>query len=132
MPSLVLPHLRFVETLPDPALIVKTSGEIVLANHKAEALFGYQPGQLTGQSVQVLLPESARDLHPKQVEQYFANPRVRHMGSGLNLFGRRRDGSEFPVDIALSPIHEGDELFALALLWVVDTNRRPTSPLNSR
>ncbi len=133
MPSLVSPNLQFVDILPDPAVIVNSSGEIVVVNHKAEALFGYQPGELIGQPVQVLVPEAARDRHPGQVELFFTNPRVRHMGSGLKLSGRRRDGSEFPADIALSPLHEGDELFTIVLIWVVDPNQtQPPSPPDSQ
>jgi PAS domain S-box-containing protein len=132
MLSLVSPHLQFVVSLPDPALIVNRSGEIVLANQQAQTLFGYQSGELIGQPVQVLVPEAARHLHPGHIERYFADPHVRQMGSGLKLFGRRRDGSEFAVDVALSPLREDDALFVLALIWVVGTNQaQPTAPLDS-
>jgi PAS domain S-box-containing protein len=132
MPSLDSPGFKFIEILSDAAILVKESGEIVLANTPAEALFDYSRGELIGQSVQVLVPEGARDHHPTHVERYFANPHVRNMGSGLKLSARRRDGSEFPTDILLSPIVEDGELFTVVIIRVVDSNQeRQTSPMDS-
>jgi PAS domain S-box-containing protein len=80
----------------------------VLVNSQAELLFGYLAPELLGQPVEILIPASFRGGHQKHREGYFAHPRVRRMGEGLTLYGRRKDGSEFPVEISLSPL-ETDE-----------------------
>ncbi len=95
-------------------IIIDSEGQIVFANHQVETLFGYPASSLVGKQVELLLPERFRSRHVGHRVGYGANTRVRPMGSGLDLFARRSDGSEFPVEISLSPAHG----------WRQDTRRR--------
>jgi PAS domain S-box-containing protein len=93
---------------PDALVLVDADGEILLANRRVRDLFGYDPSELEGESVEVLVPEQVRDRHPSERESYMDNPTTRPMGADLDLYARRSDGSTVPVDISLSPIRTGD------------------------
>lgn len=93
-----------VRLLPDAAVVVDQEGFIVSANPLAETLFRYPPGGLAGQPLDRLVPERFRRRHVDHRASYVSNPAQRPMGAGLDLWGRRRDGSEFPVDISLAPL----------------------------
>jgi rsbT co-antagonist protein RsbR len=95
---------RLLEAVPDAIVIIDGSGTIISSNKQAEHMFGYAPGALLGQPIEALLPERFRAAHHGHRSSYLASPRVRPMGSGLALTGQRRDGSEFPVEISLSPM----------------------------
>ncbi len=101
-------YAALVESAPDGIIVVDHRGRISLVNKQTENLFGYTRDELIGQSVELLVPERARERHPRLRDSYWARPTVRPMGAGLDLTGRRKDGTEFPVDISLSPI-ETDE-----------------------
>lgn len=113
---------RSLDGAPTAFLTVRASGEIVYANLEAERLFGYRHGELVGGSVEKLVPERFRAAHPELRARYVREPSARRLGDGRELYALRRDGSEIPVEIALSPFHDAGRLFVLAA--VVDASER--------
>jgi PAS domain S-box-containing protein len=95
---------RLFEFSPDAILVTDNGGVMRAANPRAEELFGYSSNELLGQPVEMLVPARFRGGHPRHRENYSAHPRTRQMGAALNLFGLRKDGAEFPVDIMLKPM----------------------------
>jgi PAS domain S-box-containing protein len=93
-----------LDSAPDGMVIVDDSGRIVMVNNQAEALFGYERAELVGLPVEALIPEQQRQVHTAHRLRYRASPKVRAMGAGLGLRGQRRDGTEFPVEVSLSPV----------------------------
>jgi two-component system, cell cycle sensor histidine kinase and response regulator CckA len=96
----------------------------VLANWRAEEMFQYTREQLLGAALEMLVPEGSRTMHQRQVEEYFQRPRVRPMGIGMELVGRRRDGSEFPVEISLNTIETPEGTFAIAFITDITERKR--------
>ncbi len=106
----------FVALVPDAAVVVDGDGTIVSANEQTAAQFGYELGELVGRPVEILIPERFRHRHRGHRAEYSAAPRARAMGAGLRLSGRRRDGTEFPVDISLAPVTNVDSPLVVAAI----------------
>jgi len=113
-----------LDSLPDAMVIIDSAGNILFANQQVEALFGYRSGEIVGGPVEVLLPERFRQRHVGHRKGYTSTLRVRPMGAGLQLFATRKDGTEFPVEISLSPITQGDDILVAAAIRDVSERKR--------
>jgi PAS domain S-box-containing protein len=113
-----------VEAIPDAVAAVNQHGLIIQVNSRTESLFGYSRDELIGQKIEMLVPERQRPRHGLHREQFRQQPRIRQMGSGLDLYGRRRDGSEFPVEISLSPVASADGVIVLSAIRDVSDRKR--------
>jgi len=105
-----------LEAVPDAVIAVNRQGVIIQANSQTETLFAYTREELIGQKIEMLVPERQRPEHDRHREQFHSKPKIRRMGSGLDLYGRRRDGSEFPVEISLSPVSTPDGTMVLSVI----------------
>ena len=111
-----LPIQELIDTAPDGFVVVDETGVIVFANSTVELLFGFEPQELLGSPVSLLIPERFHGVHGDHRTSYMKDPRVRPMGLGLNLVGRRKDGSEFPVEISLSPLKTAERTLYTAIV----------------
>ena len=114
----------FLEAAPDATVIVDHNAVIALINKQAERLFGYSRSELLGRPIDLLIPESYRIKHIEHHKAYFSTPEVRSMGAELELFGRRKDGSEFPAEISLSPMRIDDRLMVASTIRDVTARKR--------
>ena len=119
-----------VESSPDGMVLADDQGAIVLVNRQIEELFGFERAELLGRPVEELLPESVRARHRAHRTRYRAEPTVRAMGTGIELRARRADGTEFPVEVSLSPIHTANG--ARVVATVRDITERLAAEANSR
>jgi PAS domain S-box-containing protein len=118
-------HFRLVvEAAPNAMIMVNPRGIVTLVNAQAEAIFGYTREEMVGHPIEMLIPERWHSLHPDHRAGYFSVPTKRSMGADRDLFGRRKDGSEVPVEIGLNPIQAADGMFVLASIIDITQRRR--------
>lgn len=116
-------YRSLVDSAPDAVVVVDGEGQILLTNRRTSELFGYARDEMIGHPIEILIPERLHARHRFSRMHYRDVPKPRPMGSGLELFGRRKDGSEFPVEISLSPVASDRALFASAIRDVSDRKR---------
>ncbi|MDQ3897503.1 MAG: PAS domain S-box protein [Actinomycetota bacterium] len=116
-----------LESAPDAMVIVGAEGTIVLVNRQTEQMFGYGRDELVGQPVETLVPEQFRPRHASHRSGFAHSPQARPMGAGLELFGVRRDGTEFPVEISLSPLETDEGLLVSAAVRDITERKRAES-----
>jgi two-component system, chemotaxis family, CheB/CheR fusion protein len=107
---------NMVDAAPDATIVIDEDGIIVLVSKQLENVFGYGRLELIGKTIRTLIPERFHQVHPNHRMRYFRDPKVRPMATGLKLFGRRSDGTEFPVEISLSPLKTADGMCAIAAI----------------
>jgi len=115
---------RVVESAPSAMVMINAAGLIEMVNNQAERVFGYSRDELLGKSVEMLVPERFRGHHPSLRSGFFAAPASRPMGAGRDLYGLRKDGSEFPVEIGLNPIETEDGMMVLSAIVDISARKR--------
>ena len=121
--SAVAAQLRVaIDAAPNGMVMIDEAGNIVMANVQMERLFGYDRSEMLGQPIELLIPQRYHHAHPAQRDAYLASPEVRAMGHGRDLFARRKDGTEFPVEVGLNPAHTSEGTFVLGA--VIDITPR--------
>lgn len=122
----------FLEAAPDAVVIIDGDGVIAQVNGQAEKVFGYGREELIGRPLEMLMPERYRGSHVAQTRAYTADPRPRPMGRGLDLFGMRKDGSEFPIDVSISPLPPERGILLASTIRDMTSHRRLEEELRQR
>jgi PAS domain S-box-containing protein len=120
-----------LESAPDAIVLVDKTGTINMINSMSEKVFGYTRDELVGKPIEILIPERFRKAHPGQRSGFFANPHARPMGEGLELFGLKKNGSEFPVEISISPIELPEGMFVSAAIRDISWRKRVEEEVNA-
>ena len=121
-----------LEAAPDSMIIVGKDGKIILVNAQTLALFGYQREELIGQRIEILIPQRFRAGHPEKRNGYAHSPKTRPMGAGLDLYALRKDGTEFPAEISLSPMETSEGTFVTAAIRDISERKRQLEDQNRR
>ena len=119
----LLDFRELLEAAPDGIAVVDVRGRILVVNEQFCGLFGYTSRELAGSRVESLVPSSVRDRHVEHREHYRTDPSRRPMGLGMNLVGLRKDGTEFPVEVSLSPVSSGGHTFTIAFVRDISDRR---------
>ena len=123
---------QFLESALDAVVIADIDGRIIRLNTRAETLFGYSRQELIGRNVEALIPQRFRGRHVEQRTAYLDNPKTRPMGTGLEVYGLRKDGSEFPAEISLSPVPVKEGFIVATAIRDVTEHRRIEDELRER
>ena len=115
---------HLLESAPDAMIILDEQGKMAIVNAQAEGMFGYRREDMLGQAIEMLLPERLRDAHVGHRSGFYGDPRLRPMGLGMDLLARRQDGSEFPVEISLSPVASAGGKFVSSVIRDVTKRKR--------
>ncbi len=122
---------EIISASPDAVIVIDPTYRVVLASPAVATLFGYSSAELVGESIGVLIPDGRRDRHDDHLLRYFDEPHPREMGVGLDLAGRRRDGVELPVDVSLTPVRVGGDLYVAAFVRDATERRRSLDRLQA-
>ena len=119
-----------LDSTPDPMIIIDESGFILLANSQTTNVFGYSKDELIGEKVELLIPQRFKSQHGAHRTSFFTAPKSRMMGSGLELFASRKDGTEIPVEVSLNPIHVEEKTWVSAAIRDVSERKQEETKLN--
>jgi protein-histidine pros-kinase len=120
---------RDLEFVPDAVVVVDRHGNIAQVNTQAESMFGYRREELLGKPLEMLMPACYREEHVWHRTDYFSQPVQRPMGAGLELYGKRKDGTEFPVEISLSPLESAEGILVTAAIRNITTRKKAEAQL---
>lgn len=116
--------MNMLESAPDSMVMTDSHGKIIMVNVQTEAIFGYKREEIMGKEVEILIPYRYHERHVHHRNEYMGNPKVRAMGHGMELYGRRKNGEEFPVEVSLSPMHLVDENERVVMSAIRDITRQ--------
>lgn len=123
---------NILEATPDAIVMINQSGKIIFVNHQTEKLFGYHKNELIDQFVEILIPEPYRNRHPQHRQDFFEAPKPRPMGTGMELFGLRKNQGIFPLEISLSPLNTPDGIVGLAAIRDITDRKRIEEALKEK